>query len=78
MCIRDSFKGTFGSLVVAHEHEALLRMKPSRNTRLFAGDRVWLVGDPARAAELIGQAAILPQPPSARQEEEDDVPFAGR
>ena len=74
----NDFKGTFGSLVVAHEHEALLRMKPSRNTRLFAGDRVWLVGDPARAAELIGQAAILPQPPSARQEEEDDVPFAGR
>ncbi|RDB61747.1 sodium:proton exchanger [Gordonibacter sp. 28C] len=50
------FKGTYASLVVAHEHEALVRMKPSRNTRLFPGDRVWLVGDPARAAGLIEQA----------------------
>lgn len=51
------FKGAWGSLVVAHEHNALVRMKPSRNTPLFPGDRVWLVGDPARASELIGQAA---------------------
>ena len=50
------FKGACASLVVAHEHEALVRMKPSRNTRLFPGDRVWLVGDPARAAGLIEQA----------------------
>ncbi|WP_080797567.1 cation:proton antiporter domain-containing protein [Arabiibacter massiliensis] len=53
------FKGAYRSLVVAHEHDALVRMKPSRNTRLFPGDRVWLVGDPARAAALIEQAAPL-------------------
>ena len=38
------FKALFGCLVVAHEHEALLKMKPSRNTRLFPDDRIWLVG----------------------------------
>lgn len=48
------FKGSYGSLVVAHEHDALLRMKPSRNTRLFAGDRIWLVGSEAGARPLLG------------------------
>lgn len=49
---QNDFKGSFGSLVVAHEHRALVRMKPSRNTRLFPGDRVWLVGGPLAAAAL--------------------------
>lgn len=59
------FKGSYGSLVVAHEHDALVRMKPSRNTRLFPGDRVWLVGDPVLAAELIVRASV---PPAATDE----------
>lgn len=52
---QNDFKALFGSLVVAHEHDALVRMKPSRNTRLFAGDRVWLVGGPD-AAIVLGEA----------------------
>lgn len=46
------FKGAFGCLVVAHEHEKLLKMKPSRNTRLFPDDRIWLVGETAAARAL--------------------------
>ena len=46
------FKGSFGCLVVAHEHEKLLKMKPSRNTRLFPDDRIWLVGETAAAQAL--------------------------
>ena len=46
------FKGSFGCLVVAHEHEKLLKMKPSRNTRLFPDDRIWLVGETTAAQAL--------------------------
>ncbi|NHM14421.1 cation:proton antiporter domain-containing protein [Xiamenia xianingshaonis] len=53
------FKGNYGSLVVAHVHEGLPKMKPSRHTRLFAGDRIWLIGDPADAAPLLVQASIV-------------------
>ena len=47
-----SIQGSFGCLVVAHEHEKLLKMKPSRNTRLFPDDRIWLVGETAAAQAL--------------------------
>lgn len=51
------FKGAFGCLVVAHEHEKLLKMKPSRNTRLFPDDRIWLVGEAKAARELAEPAS---------------------
>ena len=30
----------------------LLKMKPSRNTRLFPDDRIWLVGETTAASAL--------------------------
>ncbi len=50
------FKGRYGSLVVAHVHDAYIKMKPSRNTRLFAGDHIWLVGDPKNVYPIMHQA----------------------
>lgn len=50
------FKSAYGSLVVAIEHNLLLRMKPSRNTRLAAGDRIWLIGESGLASNLIDAA----------------------
>lgn len=50
------FKSAYGSLVVAIEHNLLLRMKPSRNTRLAAGDRIWLIGESGLAGNLINAA----------------------
>lgn len=50
------FKSAYGSLVVAIEHNLLLRMKPSRNTRLAAGDRIWLIGESGLASNLINAA----------------------
>lgn len=50
------FKSAYGSLVVAIEHNLLLRMKPSRNTRLAAGDRIWLIGESDLASNLIDAA----------------------
>lgn len=50
------FKSTYGSLVVAIEHNYLLRMKPSRFTRLASGDRLWLVGKSDLADPLIEKA----------------------
>lgn len=46
-------KGSFGCLVVAIEHNALLKMKPNRHTRFSSGDRVWVLGDSALAAPLL-------------------------
>ena len=40
------FKSAYGSLVVAIEHNLLLRMKPSRNTRLAADAEVIDRGTP--------------------------------
>ena len=42
--------------MVAIEHNLLLRMKPSRNTRLAAGDRIWLIGESGLAGNLINAA----------------------
>ena len=50
------FKSVYGSLVVAVEHNWLLRMKPARHTRLFAGDRIWLLGKSDLADALIERA----------------------
>lgn len=50
------FKNRYGSLVVAHVHDAYIKMKPSRNTRLFAGDHIWLIGDPKNAYPIMYQA----------------------
>ena len=50
------FKSVYGSLVVAVEHNWLLRMKPARHTRLFAGDRIWLLGKSDLADPLIEKA----------------------
>lgn len=47
------FMGTYGSMVVALEHHALLKIKPSRNTILTQGDRVWLFADVAMAEALM-------------------------
>lgn len=47
------FKGVYGSLVVAFEHSARIVMKPSRNTLLSQGDRVWVLADCALAAPLL-------------------------
>lgn len=49
------FKAVFGCLVVAHEHRKLLKMKPSRNTRLFPDDHIWLVGEVSATRTLTGQ-----------------------
>lgn len=59
------FKGAFGCLVVAHEHEKLLKMKPSRNTRLFPDDRIWLVGE-ATAARSLAESAQDEEAPGPR------------
>ena len=66
----NDFKGAFGSLVVAHEHRALVRMKPSRNTRLFPGDRVWLVGGPD-AAIVLSEASAASEPARAPEQEQE-------
>ncbi len=50
------FKSLYGSLVVALEHNWLLRMKPPTHTRLIAGDRIWLVGKSDLADPLIEKA----------------------
>lgn len=47
------FKGVYGSLVVAFEHSARIVMKPSRNTLLSQGDRVWALADWALAEPLL-------------------------
>lgn len=61
------FKGAYGCLVVAHEHHALLKMKPSRNTRLFPGDRVWLVGE-AQAAAALAESTEAPRADGSESE----------
>lgn len=47
------FKDAYGSLVVAFEHSARIVMKPSRNTLLSQGDRVWVLADCALAESLL-------------------------
>ena len=46
-------RGSYGSLVVAIEHNALIKIKPSRNTRFSAGDRVWVLADDALSRPLV-------------------------
>ncbi len=62
------FKGRYGSLVVAHVHDAYIKMKPSRNTRLFAGDHIWLIGDPKNAYPIMYQSVSQSREESDRGE----------
>lgn len=47
------FMGEYGSMVVAFEHNALIKIKPSRHTLLSQGDRVWVLADCVMAAPLM-------------------------
>lgn len=49
-------KSAYGCLVVAVEHNAVVTIKPNRNTRFFAGDTVWVLGDSAMAEPLTADA----------------------
>ncbi|WP_102375668.1 cation:proton antiporter [Raoultibacter massiliensis] len=46
-------RGTYGSLVIAIEHNALVKIKPSRNTRFSSGDRVWVLADNELSQPLV-------------------------
>ena len=50
------FKANYGSVVVAIEHKWVIKMRPSYNTRLEPGDRLWLVGMTDLAETLIEKA----------------------
>ena len=63
--------GAYGSLVVAFEHSARIVMKPSRNTILSQGDRVWVFADQVMAEPLLallgdeGEVAVVGSPAAA-------------
>ncbi len=65
------FMGAYGSLVVAFEHSARIVMKPSRNTILSQGDRVWVFADQVMAEPLLallggeGEVAVADSPTAA-------------
>ena len=61
------FKANYGSVVVAIEHKWVIKMRPSHNTRLEAGDRLWLVGMTDLAETLIekADAQVIDQGPSS-------------
>ena len=61
------FKSNYGSVVVAIEHRWVIKMRPSHNTRLEVGDRLWLVGKTELADALIvkADAQVIDQGPSS-------------
>lgn len=50
-------KSTYGCLIVAVEHNAVVKIKPNRNTRFSAGDTVWALGDSTMAEPLMSEAS---------------------